>query len=160
MIMNDRAVLIDGLSNSPLILKEFLKQIPKEELKVRRIPGKWSIHENACHLAIAEEMIFERFQRFEADAKPTFNPYIPGKTTPSDDLIDLDLEACLKGYQHIRSEMVKLLESYSEDIWAKKGTHPQYKQYDAHILMRHTLMHDHFHMYRIEELWLTNDGYL
>jgi len=27
-------------------------------------------------------------------------------------------------------------------------------------LERHILMHDHWHMYRMEELWLTRDAYL
>lgn len=158
--MKDRTALIEGLSNSPLILKELIAQIPEEVLKVRRRPDKWSIHENACHLAHAEEMILERFERFAKEPEPTFNPYIPGDTVSADNLIELDLQASMKAFQHLRSEMVKLLKSYNDEDWNRKGKHPQYKAYDAHILMRHTLMHDHFHMYRIEELWLTRDEYL
>ena len=44
--------------------------------------------------------------------------------------------------------------------WEKTATHPEYEQYSLIILARHILMHDHWHMYRMEELWLTRDEYL
>ena len=44
--------------------------------------------------------------------------------------------------------------------WQKTATHPEYAQYSFYILVRHILMHDHWHMYRMEELWLTRDEYL
>ncbi|MEO9483985.1 MAG: DinB family protein [Ekhidna sp.] len=152
--------LIEGLSNSPLMLKELIQQVSAEELKRRRRTNKWSIHENACHLAQAEIMIYERFQKFKKEAEPDFNPYLPGKTISDDDLINLELSEQLNLFENQRSKTVELLRSYDDSIWNRKGKHPQYKHYDPKILLRHTLMHDHLHMYRIEELWLTKDEFL
>ena len=34
------------------------------------------------------------------------------------------------------------------------------KKYNFEIVLNHILFHDYWHMYRIEELWLTKDEYL
>lgn len=33
--------------------------------------------------------------------------------------------------------------------------HPEYNSFNGMIMIRHMLMHDFFHMYRIEDRWLT-----
>ena len=53
-----------------------------------------------------------------------------------------------------------LIRSADKSIWIKEAEHPEYHIYTPYIMLRHRLMHDHFHMYRIEELWLTNEEYL
>ena len=158
--MNEVNTLIECLSKSPLILREFIGKIPEEKLKNPRRKRNWTIHENACHLAQAEIMISERFLKFKREPEPDFNPYLPGKTLSDGNLIHLELGQQLNLFESQRLKTVELLKSYDDSIWNKKGKHPQYTEYNAHILLRHTLMHDHFHMYRIEELWLTKDHYL
>lgn len=59
-----------------------------------------------------------------------------------------------------RGRQVELIESLPAEVWRRIGSHPEYTQYSLSILIRHILMHDHWHMYRMEELWLTNDEYL
>ncbi|MDA0195055.1 MAG: hypothetical protein O2951_08420 [Bacteroidetes bacterium] len=56
--------------------------------------------------------------------------------------------------------MVSLVKSFENDLWSKTAVHPEFNKYSHYILLRHAMMHDHFHMYRIEELWLTKDEYL
>ncbi len=153
-------VLIDSLSQTPFILSNLLRGIPKERLKEVRRPGKWTIHENVCHLAQAEEMIHHRFQLFKTDPQPTFEPYLPGDTVSDSELINLDLEDQLLTFDKSRKSTVDLLGSFEDFHWEKQATHPQYEEYNALILLRHTLMHDHFHMYRVEELWLTKKEFL
>ena len=158
--LSEKSALIQGLKHSPLLLRELLGQISYEERKLHRIPDKWSIHEHACHLAQAEIMIYDRFQTFKFEPKPEFHPYLPGTTVADDELIHLDFDEQLDSFTLQRSKTVELLESFEDSIWEKAAIHPQYSQYSTHILLRHTLMHDHFHMYRIEELWLTRSDYL
>ncbi|MDA1119365.1 MAG: hypothetical protein O2887_02525 [Bacteroidetes bacterium] len=52
------------------------------------------------------------------------------------------------------------MKSFENDLWSKTAVHPEFNKYSHYILLRHAMMHDHFHMYRIEELWLTKDEYL
>lgn len=154
--MKDLNNIIIGLEQSPAILKHMITDIPTVMLKVQRRKGKWTIHENACHLAQAEKMINNRFRTFVNEESPTFDPYIPGDTVV-DDLMQLDLEEEIENFITLRKDTVGLLKMFDQSIWKRKAVHPQYTDYDARILARHTLMHDHFHMYRIEELWLTKD---
>ena len=156
--MRMTSALIDSLARSPAILTDMLQDIPEGALKLRRKPGKWSIHENACHLAASDQMILERFQRFSHERHPTFKLYLPG-TTVEDNLMDADMDVSMRDFSQSRKAMVELLRTFDDAQWSNAATHPEYALYNPYILLRHTLMHDHFHMYRIEELWLTREEY-
>lgn len=156
----EKNTLISNLHSTPMLLSAFIGQIPVTLLKSRRKPNKWSIHEHACHLAQAEVMIHERFIRFEAEDQPEFKPYLPGNTISDGDLIYLDLSEQLHQFESMRAKTLNLLKSFDDGIWSKEGKHPEYINYSPFILLRHLLMHDHFHMYRMEELWLTKQEYL
>ncbi len=66
----------------------------------------------------------------------------------------------LDQFARCRNEQLVLLDGANDVAWQKQATHPEYESYSLYILTRHTLMHDYWHMYRIEELWLTRDKYL
>jgi len=151
---------LDILAAAPALLEDLLNEIPVEMHKQRRIPGKWSIHEHAVHLEEAQKMIIERFKRFQQEEKPVFEPYLPGTTVSDDYLIDLDLATSLVDFRKNRQEMIDLLRTFTTEQWTNEGRHPEYQHISALLWIRHVMMHDHFHMYRIEELWLTTDPYL
>ncbi len=148
------------LASAPDLLEDLLAEIPINLLKERRIKGKWSIHEHAVHLPEAQEMIIERFKRFQQEENPVFTPYLPGNTVSDDYLIDLDLQESLKKFRLGRRKMVELLKDFSAKDWSNEGKHPEYHRINPLLWLRHVMMHDHFHMYRIEELWLTTTEYL
>ena len=152
--------MIDCLMQTPTFLKSLVRGIPSEMLKKQRIKNKWSIHEHVCHLPEAEQMIIKRFEDFKNLEEVHFKPYLPGKTVAADHLIHRNLESEVQKFEKLRSTLIDLVTSFDDTIWRKKASHPEYHEYSAYILLRHTLMHDHFHMYRIEELWLTKDEYL
>jgi len=127
---------------------------------MERIPGKWTIHEHAAHLADVQPMLINRFEIFKNNPEPEFKPYLPGVTLDDKHLAKMDLEKVVDDFETLRKELLALLNTFSESDWAKPGKHPEYSTYNAHILVRHVLMHDHFHMYRIEELWITQDDFL
>jgi len=158
--MTDIDILIDGLRKTPIILENLLKDIPKEILKVQRIPGKWSIHEHVCHFSQAEAMILNRFKIFKEKEDIEFEHYLPGTTTPVDELMRLNMEEEIARFQQLRTSLIEVVSGFDTRIWKKQAKHPEYKLYTAYILLRHLQMHDHFHMYRIEQLWLTEDGFL
>ncbi|HVP35777.1 MAG TPA: DinB family protein [Terriglobales bacterium] len=158
--MNDIPEIIHGLKQSPAIFKNLLTQIPSELLKVRRIPGKWCIHEHACHIATGDQAGFiDRFKQFINEQRPKIKP-LSGESFPPDYLIEMDLNEALDIFFEKRKELVNLVNSADTSIWTKEAEHPEYQIYTPYIMLRHRLMHDYFHMYRIEELWLTNKKYL
>lgn len=148
------------LSESPAVLRDLISRIPPELLKVRRIPGKWSIHEHACHIVDVQPVLLRRFEKFRDEEVAHITPYIPGDTDPSDHLMNMNLNMILDDFYRLRSEMTAFLEKMPQSYWEKKATHGEYTEYGPSILLRHLLLHDHVHMYRIEELWLTKDEFL
>ena len=159
--MNDIQDLIESLRRTPKILFEFVKVIPEQRLNLRRGEGFWIIAEHISHLAHVQPMMLNRFERFMNEDHPVFVPYIPGKADEEPDSPPrIDMTSALDQFTEYRNKQLMLLESVDNASWKKTATHPEYETYSLCILTRHVLMHDYWHMYRIEELWLTRDPFL
>lgn len=159
--MQDKSDLIDGLKRSPAILTEFVMRIPENKLDLRRGDGFWTIAEHVSHLAQVQPMLLDRINRFISEAHPEFIPYIPGEDEDDPDTPErMEMAAALDQFASIRKDQCRVLEDAADEIWRREGSHPEYERYSLYILVRHLLMHDHWHMYRIEELWLTRDAFL
>lgn len=159
-LTNKTDILIDQLEKGPVVLKDLLDHIPEKTIKEHRKKGKWSIHEHACHIAQADYMILDRFRRFQNEEHPVFEPYLPDTGVNKLNLLELDLGAEMNRFIILRKKMIGLLKGFHHQTWQKSADHPEYTTYNAYILLRHTLMHQYFHMYRIEELWLTRHDFL
>ena len=159
--MQERRDLLEGLRRIPSILAAFVHTIPADKLDVRRGEGFWTVAEHVSHLAQVQPMLLGRFQRFMAEGLPEFIPYLPGvgeeePATPP----RMEMSAAFAQFADLRQQQLRLLENADDATWQKSATHPEYERYSFSILVRHTLMHDYWHMYRMEELWLTKDAYL
>lgn len=160
-MMHDMPDLLEGLRRTPGILSEFVRSIPENRLNLRRGVGFWTIAEHASHLAQVQPMLLDRFNRFMTEDHPEFVPYLPGKEEDEPDTpAIMNMSAALEQFAKYRNKQDIFLKNASESIWQKTGTHPEYDRYSLYILVRHVLMHDYWHMYRMEELWLTKDAYL
>lgn len=159
--MEDIRDLLEGLRRSPRILTEFAKTIPKNKLDLRRAEGLWTVAEHISHLAQVQPMLLERFERFIQEEHPEFIPYIPGMSEEAPDTPPrMGIASALDQFADYRGKQLVLLEGADDITWKKTATHAEYEAYSFYILTRHVLMHDYWHMYRIEELWLTKDAYL
>lgn len=159
--MQDIQDLLEGLKRSPRLLSAFVTTIPQEKMELRRGAGFWTIAEHVSHLAQVQPMLLERIQRFIDEAQPAFVPYIPDKEDKETDSPQvLDVQSALNQFGEYRARQIRLLEAGDDGLWQKQATHPEYTRYSLYILVRHILMHDYWHMYRMEELWLTRAEYL
>jgi uncharacterized damage-inducible protein DinB len=159
--MQDIQDLLGGLRRTPRILSEFINSIPEDKLDKRRGEGFWTIAEHVSHLAQVQPMLLDRFKRFMNEDHPEFVPYIPGNGNDEPDTpFRMNMSTALEQFSQYRHKQLELLEDADDITWQKTATHPEYESYSFYILTRHTLMHDYWHMYRIEELWLTRDAYL
>ncbi len=159
--MKDVWDILDGLQRSPRVLVDLVKAIPEEAMNKRRGNGLWTIAEHVCHLAETQPMLLGRIQRFLKENQPEFVPFIPsdgdsGTRTPA----CMDMSVAFAQFADYREKQLLVLEGVDAETWQKTGTHPEYELYSLTILGRHILMHDYWHMYRIEELWLTKEAYL
>jgi len=159
--MRDIQDLLDGLRRTPTILAEFVDTIPEGKRNLRRGTGFWTINEHVNHLAEVQSMLLGRFQRFMDEVHPEFVPFIPGEGQDEPDNPRLmSIPTALEQLARYRDKQLALLENADAATWQRTATHPEYEHYSLYILTRHTLMHDYWHMYRIEELWLTKESYL
>jgi hypothetical protein len=159
--MQDIPDLLESLRRSPNILSQFVRSIPESKLDLRRGEGFWTVAEHCSHLAQVQPMLLKRIERFMNEDKPEFVPYNPdGSTEEPDTPPRMSIVSALDQFTRDRASQLPLLESADENTWKRKAIHPEYEEYSLYILARHVLMHDHWHMYRMEELWLARDAYL
>ena len=159
--MQDIPELLSGLRGTPRILSKFVATIPANKLDLRRGEGFWTIAEHVSHLAQVQPMLLKRFERFMDEERPEFVPFLPsGNQEEPDTPTRMDMASALEQFARYRTRQLHLLHLADSLTWKKTATHPEYDSYSLYILTRHLLMHDHWHMYRMEELWLTKDAYL
>ena len=157
---NSIKAVLHSLSDSIAIFEDFLHSIPQEVLDRNRGDGFWSLHEHANHLADVQPMLLDRMKRILNEDVPEFIPFIPEQDEPAEETPLRTVDEIIKQFKTIREEQLKLLEDAGPEEWQRTANHPEYDQYGLFILARHVLMHDHWHLYRMEELWLTKDAYL
>lgn len=159
--MQDSRNILAGLKQTPDILSAFIASIPAAKLDLRRGEGFWTIAEHVSHLAQVQAMMLGRLQRFMTEDHPEFIPYIPGREQEEPALPPrMEMTEALAQFTASRKKQLTLLESADASTWQKTATHPEYELYSLYIVAQHILLHDYWHMYRMEELWLTRDAYL
>jgi hypothetical protein len=161
--MTVKMELLKGLARTPALLIDLVASIPEDKRHRRRGDGFWTVAEHVEHLAQVQPMLGERIRRFIEEPRPVFTPYFPPpvEDTPPEPEARPDLDAALADFTAGRRGQIRMLEEITDDaVWQRCGEHPEYDDYSLPILVRHILMHDHWHMYRMEELWLTKDEYL
>jgi hypothetical protein len=152
--------LLEGLRKTPAILSQFVLTVPADRLDRRRGEGFWTVAEHVCHLAQVQPILLMRIERFINEEHPEFVPYVPGSSEEPDTPPLMSMSAALDNFERCRGNQLLLLENAGETAWKKTARHPEYDAYSLYILTRHILMHDYWHMYRMEELWLARDAYL
>ena len=61
--------IIAAMERAPLIIVPLVREVPREVLKRRPAPKKWSAHEHACHLAHVHGLFFHRLDAHAARAE-------------------------------------------------------------------------------------------
>ena len=156
----DHKTLIEGLKLGPQILEDFVLGIPEDQLQRKRGEGFWSLYEHIEHLALTQLMLYKRLELFIEEERPEFVPYFPDEKEEKGEQKIKPVADILAMYRRWRDKQVQLIESGDAALWEKTAIHPEYEQYGFKILVRHILLHDSFHLYRMEELWLARDEYL
>ena len=144
--------ILNALSETPRLLKELITEIDSELYKKKIIKGKWSIHEHATHIAVGDIYGFQkRLNDFKREEKPSFEP-LSGGNFDVDFFLKLDLKKSINDFFEIRQRTIELAKEFNSNDWNKLAIHPEYKAYTPYIMLRHLLMHDHNHLYKIEDM--------
>lgn len=144
--------ILKALNETPRILKELINEIEPDLYKKKIIKGKWSLHEHATHVAVGDIYGFQkRLEEFKQKDQPVFEP-LSGDNFDDNFFIELNLEKIIDEFFEIRKATIELAKGFNDNDWNKTAVHPEYKTYTPYIMLRHLLMHDHAHMYKVEDL--------
>lgn len=149
--------IVEALERAPRIVIPMIRQADPEILKRRPSPGKWSIHEQACHLAAVHPLFFSRLDLMLSQDNPVIRSYDPGRDDPDGALLQVDLHEALQRFERDRAVLVARLGGLRPGDWTRTAQHDEYNAYSVFIMFRHLALHDMFHAYRIEELLLRKD---
>jgi predicted alpha/beta superfamily hydrolase len=152
--LNEPQAVLAALESSPTILVSLLREAPAELLRRRPLPGKWSIHEHACHLAACEPLYLERLGRMLAEDHPAIPPVGNSPEDEAGALLEIDLGEALARFAGMRAELVARLRALAPEQWERTGDHPAYERFSVFTLARQGVVHDLLHAYRIEQLLL------
>lgn len=155
--MNASTAVVDALERAPEIILPLVREVPEAIVRRRPLPGKWSAHEHACHLAKVHHLFFSRLDQMLAEPAPVITPYDPGASDPDDLLLRMDLAASLEQFTGDRRRLVARLRTLTAAEWQRTAEHGEYSHYSVFIMFRHLALHDFLHAYRIEELLLKKE---
>ena len=154
MTQTEIHTIITQLENAPNLIVPLVHSVPNEKLKVRPKPGKWSVHEHACHLEEVHPLMVRRLDLMLSEDHPKIVSYQPDRDDDPDKLMKMDLDSALDRFISDRMKLVRMLKGLSGEEWNRTADHDEYNAYSVFIMMRHLAMHDMFHAYRIEEILL------
>jgi uncharacterized damage-inducible protein DinB len=149
--------LIKALKLYPAILKDLVVAIPPEKLHHRIGPGFWTVYEHLEHLVQTQEVLQRRLETIRDQERPQIVPFNPdehhwdvsasaGGSQPG------SAEDLVADYGRWRERQLQVIEKASERLWRRSAQHPEYERYGFEILVRHILLHDGFHLSRMEDL--------
>ena len=151
--------LITVLKNTPLIISNYILQIPENDLTIKRGTDFWTIKEHVIHLEYVQNILYDRILKFKNNEFPKITPYFPENDTIDSKKFN-NINEIIDSYKSKRNKQIKLIDDLEENDLLKEAVHDEYKKYNIEIILNHIIFHDYYHMYRIEELWLTKDEYL
>jgi hypothetical protein len=156
MLKND---LIIGLANNKNILKQFISSLKEDEIQ-RRIRDYWTIYEHVDHLVLTQKILLGRIQQFIVENQPVImKPYTPDEKVKVED-VNKSTKNLVNEFCKLRDIQIGLIRKAKRNVWSKEGKHEEYSKYSFEILLRHILLHDSFHMARIEELWIKKEQFI
>jgi uncharacterized damage-inducible protein DinB len=153
----NRKALIESLRLDTVILRDFIEAIPADRIEERRNDDFWTIREHVSHLALTQIMLCKRIEVLMKEEHAVIVPYVPDEKPHEDEPAKKPIGELLDTFGKWRERQIRLLESCGDAVWARSADHPEYRSYSFEILVRHVLLHDSYHMNRIEELWLLKD---
>lgn len=142
----------------PAIVSSYAGDIPSADLDRRRAADAWTIREHLYHICDVQAMLLGRMKLIRDTECPVIEPYFPENEKEMAEKF-ASVEAALSAYAALRKEQLELIRGCSAEQLARNAEHKEYSRYSIPVIVRHMIFHEYWHMYRIEELWLTRDEY-
>jgi hypothetical protein len=129
--MSDRDELIRRYAEGPAKLRAALESVPREAIRWRPGPEKWSAHEVVCHCADSETVAATRIRFLLCEENPLLPGYDQTRWAKLLDYHSLPLEPALATVEAVRAQTTLLLRRIAPEGWARAGRHSESGSYSA-----------------------------
>jgi DinB superfamily len=151
-----KKAFIIALENNKKMLRQFVGRMTEQEIN-NRIKDYWTIYEHIDHLVVCQKMLFGRIEQFINEETPVMKPYTPDDKPKTG---KASVEKLIQEFYVYRDKQIKSIKKAKKGVWEKIGKHEEYSKYSFEILIRHILLHDSWHMLRMEELWIMKEAFI
>jgi hypothetical protein len=129
-----------------------LEGIPEEQLSAHPLPGKWSAREIVQHLADSEMNSAIRLRKLLTEDDPQIQGYDQDSYASRLRYNERDIAPALDALRGARATTGQLLDTMTEDDWARTGTHSESGRYTAENWLTIYAAHAHNHASQIRRL--------
>jgi hypothetical protein len=150
---------LDTFNNIPCIIENYFLNIPQNVLDIKRNESTWTIREHMVHLLGVQEMLLGRMIKIINESSPKIEPFFPDKENKNDDSKYKNLSILFEEYKNYRTQQINLIKTLDDITLDRSADHKEYINYTIRLMVNHMIYHEYWHMYRIEEIWLTKEEY-
>ncbi len=137
---------------TPGKLLRLTRGLSRAQLLTRPAPGKWSIHEIACHLADTEVANAWRYRKVLAEDEVDLTAWDQDRWAGAHLYRRQDLRLALEQFRSLRARNLALLRVVGRETWARTATHPTIGALSAGQIAGHMVHHDANHVAQIERI--------
>jgi hypothetical protein len=127
----ERASLIERYANGPALLAAALAKLPRDAVKWKPGPDRWSAHEIVVHCADSETNAHMRLRYLLAEPEPLIVGYDQDQWAKRFDYHAHPIDAALATVKAVRANTVPLLERATAQDWRRVGRHTESGPYSA-----------------------------
>ena len=127
----ERDALIRRYAEGPGRLRAALERIPREAVKWRPGPDRWSAHEVVVHCADSETNAAARIRFLLCEENPLVLGYDQARWAKLLDYHSLPLEPALAAVEAVRAHTTFLLRRVAPEGWERTGRHTESGSYSA-----------------------------
>jgi hypothetical protein len=122
-----RRSCIERYARGPALIEAALANVPREAMKWRPAPDKWSVHEVVLHCGDSEVYSHTRIRFVVAEKEPLVLGYDENRWARELDYHALPLEPALAAMKFARANTVPLLERLTDAHWKRAGRHTEHQ---------------------------------
>ena len=129
-----------------------LEGFPEAQLSAHPIQGKWSAREIVQHLADSEMNSAIRLRKLLTEENPQIQGYDQEEYARRLRYNEREIAPALDALRGARATSAQLLDSMTDEDWAREGTHSESGRYTAEDWLRIYADHAHNHAEQIRRL--------
>jgi DinB family protein len=139
-------------AETPKTLLRLTRGLTRAQLLARPAPGKWSIHEIACHLADTEVANAWRYRKVLAEDEVGLTAWDQDRWAAGHQYRRQDLRLALEQFRVLRARNLALLKTVGRKAWSRAARHSTLGTLCADQMLVHLAHHDANHLGQVERI--------